>query len=150
MNVSPDGIEFTQSFEGCRLDAYLDEAGIPTIGWGHIEGVELGMTWTQEQADAQFLEDMEPFESTVSNALTVEVTQPQYDALFDFSYNEGSTALLHSTLLAHINAGGDLTGLFEKWDKVREDGVLEVSAGLLRRRKAEDALYSSGDYGVQP
>lgn len=149
MNVSLTGIAFTKRREGCRLVAYLDGAGVPTIGWGHTgPEVHLGLVWTQEQCDAQFLLDIQKYEDAVNNAITVVLTQAQFDALFDFAYNEGCSALLHSTLCAHINAGGSLTGLFEVWDKIRVNGVLVVSEGLLNRRKAEDTLYTTGDYGV--
>jgi GH24 family phage-related lysozyme (muramidase) len=42
--------------ESCRLNAYLDSKGNPTIGWGHLipAGVEWqGLAWTQQQADVQ-------------------------------------------------------------------------------------------------
>lgn len=45
-------IELLKKFEGCRLRAYKDEAGIWTIGWGETLGVKEGMVWTQAQADS--------------------------------------------------------------------------------------------------
>jgi GH24 family phage-related lysozyme (muramidase) len=40
------------SDEGCRLSAYLDSRGIPTIGWGRAgPDVHLGMNCTQAMAD---------------------------------------------------------------------------------------------------
>jgi lysozyme len=41
--------------ESCRLQAYLDTRGIPTIAWGRADAaVHLGMTCTQAEADAWF------------------------------------------------------------------------------------------------
>ena len=45
------GIDLIKSLEGCRTEAYLDQAGIPTIGYGHTLGVKLGDTCSQFQAD---------------------------------------------------------------------------------------------------
>jgi lysozyme len=150
MNVSPDGIDFTQSFEGCSLTPYQDEAGVWTQGYGET-GDDIGPDsppWTQEEATEYFMQRAKAYEDAVNADVTVPLEQYQFDALFDFAYNLGNSALAHSTLIQHINSGGDLTGLFELWDKVRENGELVVSAGLLRRRKAEDALFTSGDYGI--
>lgn len=147
MNTSPQGIAFTQSFEGCSLTPYQDEGGTWTNGIGNTRNVDPEVTITQEQADADFLENIRPVENAI-NAINVAFAQNQFDALQDFGFNEGVEALLHSTLVAHIESGGDLAGLWELWDKIREDSVLTVSKGLLRRREAEDALYTSGDYGT--
>jgi len=59
MKIGAKGIELIQSYEKCRLEAYMPTPDdVPTIGWGHIRGVSLGDTCTQEQADAWFLEDI--------------------------------------------------------------------------------------------
>lgn len=144
---SDQGNAFTKAFESCRLTPYQDEAGVWTNGWGNTHDVDPDVEIMQEQADADFLSNMGPIEDALNN-IAVEFTQPQFDSLRDFAYNEGISALQHSTLLAHIEGGGDIAGLFELWDKLHQNGQLVVSAGLLRRRKAEDVLYSTGDYGV--
>lgn len=49
-----------QDAEFCKLKAYLDSRGFPTIGWGHLipPGIEWqGLVWTQAQADAQLEAD---------------------------------------------------------------------------------------------
>ena len=48
---SHTGLHLTEQFEGCRLTAYPDQGGVPTIGYGHTFGVALGDTCTQEQAE---------------------------------------------------------------------------------------------------
>jgi GH24 family phage-related lysozyme (muramidase) len=67
------GLTLLKRFEGCRLEAYQDSAGIWTIGYGHIEGVSEGQTVTQAQADA-FLCDDAAHTLTVLNLLTGGVT----------------------------------------------------------------------------
>jgi GH24 family phage-related lysozyme (muramidase) len=69
----------------------------------------------------------------------VEVTQNQYDALVSFVYNIGAYHFLFSTCLKDLNAG-DLEGAANGillWNKVAG----KVSAGLVRRRAAEKALF---------
>jgi lysozyme len=147
MNISDAGIAFTKSFEGCSLTAYQDEGGVWTCGWGHVgPDVFQGSVWTQEAADAQFLADYAPVEAMLNECVTAALTQPQFDACGDLAFNIGVEAFVDSTLLKLLNAG-DYAGAAEqilRWDHV--DG--QVSKGLLRRRVAENALFTNGDYGV--
>ena len=39
MKVSDIFLEKLMEMEGCRLVAYRDAAGVPTIGYGHTAGV---------------------------------------------------------------------------------------------------------------
>lgn len=141
MEYSPDGLKLTESFEGCRLQAYLDSVGVPTIGYGHTHGVTMGMTCTQEQADAWLQEDVQGAVQVVNNLVTVPLTQQQFDALVDFTFNLGTGALQHSTLLRLLNSGDyqGAAGEFEKWDKAGG----KVLPGLLRRRQAERDMFNT-------
>lgn len=136
MSYSKHGLSLTQQFESCRLTAYQDIKGVWTIGWGHT-GPEVvkGLVITQAQADALLISDVARFVACVNNCVTVAITQNEFDALVDFSFNLGCQSLKDSTLLRKLNAG-DFHGAaaeFEKWDHA---GGKEV-AGLLRRRLAE-------------
>lgn len=135
-----------QSFEGCELEAYLDVAGIPTIGWGHTgPEVRLGQTITQAEADRLFDEDTDRFESAVER-LAPGSTDNQFAALVSFAYNVGEGALASSTLLRKHKTG-DFEGAadqFPRWNKARVRGQLVPVKGLTRRRMAERALYRSG------
>lgn len=141
MDYSPDGLKLTESFEGCRLAAYLDSVGVPTIGYGHTHGVTMGMTCTQEQADAWLQEDVQGAVQAVNDLVTVPLTQQQFDALVDFTFNLGTGALQHSTLLRLLNSGNyqGAGGEFEKWDKAGG----KVLPGLLRRRQAERDMFNT-------
>ena len=139
MEYSLDGLHLTESFESCRLQAYLDSAGVPTIGYGHTHGVTLGMSCTQEEAEQWLQQDIQVAAQAVNGMVTVALTQPEFDALVDFAFNLGAGNLQKSTLLRLLNAG-DYKGAaaeFEKWD--RAGG--KVMAGLLRRRQAEEQMF---------
>src|ERR1700677_1238307 len=139
---SPNGLALTKSFEGCALTAYDDLRGIPTIGYGHTgPEVHLGLTWTQEQADAALLADTQLAQDCVNEKVMATINQNQFDALVDFTYNAGRGAFSGSTLLVRLNHG-DFAGAaaqFLNW--VWSGGV--IIPGLLRRRKAKQDLFNS-------
>ena len=139
LTYSNHGMAFTESFEDCKLVAYQDQAGVWTIGWGHTAGVSEGDTCTQEMAYAWLIEDMAPVIAAV-NTCEVDLNQMQFDALVDFGFNLGVEALLGSTLWRLVNAR-DFNGAEAQFPRWCHAGGL-VSAGLLRRRKAEDAEFS--------
>jgi len=150
MKLSQAGIDLIKHFEGCRLDAYLCPAGVPTIGYGATgKDVRPGMVWTQAQADERFLHDVASFERDVNSLVKVPMTQGQFDALVSFAYNCGSDidsdtkaeGLGDSTLLRLFNEGhADLAARqFALW--ISKGTAAEV--GLRRRRKAEELLFQS-------
>lgn len=142
MKLGAKGEALIKSYEKCRLVAYLDQKGIPTIGWGHTgPEVHLGLTCTQAQADAWFEQDTRTAVLQVIKSLDVAVNQNQFDALVAFTYNVGVTAEGHSTLIKLVNAGCPIKASteFPKWNHV--DG--KVSNGLTARRAAEKELYLS-------
>ncbi len=142
MKYSKRGLKLTGDFEGCKLTAYMDQAGIWTIGFGHTHGVHQGMTCTQEQADAWLLEDVQDAVDGVNHLVKVKLAQSQFDAIVDFVYNLGVGNLSKSTLLRLVNKG-DFQGAaneFEKWNKA--GGI--ARAGLTRRRLAEKELFLAG------
>lgn len=143
MQYSKIGLkQLTEAFESCRLVAYKDVKGVWTIGWGHTgpEVVE-GLVWSQVTADARLLEDMLRAEDCVNACVMTPITQGEFDALVDFTFNVGCSAFEHSTMLKMIN-GYNFQGAakeFEKWDYAGGKKV----AGLLRRRLAEEVVFNS-------
>lgn len=141
MVYSLDGLHLTESFEGCRLVAYQDVKGIWTIGFGHT-GVEVfpGMTITQAQAEAFLARDIIWAANFVNRNVTAQLTQHQFDAVVDLTFNIGVGNFLHSTLLKLINAGLPVQAAlqFARWSLARG----KVIAGLARRRQAEQALFN--------
>ena len=148
--VNAAALELIKSFEKCRLDAYQDEGGIWTCGWGDTgPDVTEGTHWTQTQADARFEarinREFAPFvENHIEEAPT---TGDQFGAMVSLAYNIGDNAFLTSSVLLfhRLRNYRRAADSFLLWDKVEEDGVLVESAGLLRRRHAERVLYLTPD-----
>lgn len=154
MNLSDSGRAFIKSWEKCSLKAHWDQAGLATIGWGHL----LSTTpWaplrqfpdiTQERADGLFVEDAAPREEGVSISMSnMPLLARQFDALVSLAYNIGVAAFAGSTLRREIIAGRpsqEITAAFLLWNKIRDPktGQMVASLGLTRRRQAEAAMYA--------
>lgn len=67
------------------------------------------------------------------------LTQHQFDALVDFTFNVGCGNFRGSTLLKKLNQG-DVSGAANEFPKWQYAGG-KVLAGLVRRRAAEKALF---------
>ena len=110
-------LDLIKSFEGCRLTAYDDRMpgkvlkpgdrvfGTLTLGWGHVGGVYIGETITQEIADRLLETDVKQVGLGVKNAVTYPINQNQFDALVDFAFNVGLGNFHNSTMLKLINYG---------------------------------------------
>jgi len=137
MEVSNKGLAIIKRFEGCHLKAYRDPVGIPTIGYGHIKNVTMGMEITQAQADAFLKEDCKKAEANVNKYLNkYKFNQNQFDALVSFAFNIGSIDRLTANgtrsiskisqmIPAYCNAGG------------------HILQGLVNRRNAERELFDT-------
>lgn len=139
MSISDNGMKFIQQFEGCRLQAYKDIAGVWTIGWGTTSGVKEGMTITQSQADDMFRKDLEKFDDAV-NALGLSLSQSQHDSLVSFAYNCGIGSLKK---LVMNRTKPQIAEAMLLYNKARVNGVLQPVSGLTRRRKAEHDMFLS-------
>ncbi|HUN42210.1 MAG TPA: lysozyme [Acetobacteraceae bacterium] len=138
------GLELIKRFEGCRLQAYQDVAGIWTIGYGHTGGVTEGMTITQHQADLFLRNDLLATENAVVAAIMQAATaENQFGAMVALAYNIGAGAFKSSTVLRQHLAGNTAAAAdaFLLWDKATIDGKLQVVQGLSNRRHAERSLY---------
>jgi GH24 family phage-related lysozyme (muramidase) len=146
--ISQAAVDIVKHFEGLRLEAYECSAGVWTIGYGTtytaLGPVKAGQRITESEAETLLASDLRLFERRVHDALLVPVTQHQFDALVSFAYNVGAAALAGSTLLRKLHKL-DLGGAadeFLRW--VRADG--QVLPGLVRRRKAERAMFLGRDW----
>jgi lysozyme len=138
------GLALIKHFEGCRLNAYQDVAGIWTIGYGHIHGVSAGMTFTQDQADQALSNDLISIARDVENSLAgANTTDNQLAAMIALAFNIGPPHFASSTVLREHRAGDKqkAADAFLMWNKATVDGVLKVVDGLTNRRKAERTLY---------
>ena len=139
MKLSDKGLELICDSEGCELSAYQDSVGIPTIGFGHTRGVNMGLTCIPQQAQAWLQEDIRPAELAVMRLVDISLQQGQFDALVSFVFNLGETAFATSTLLKKIN-GNDLKGAAEEFGRWVHAGN-QILPGLVTRRAKERALF---------
>ena len=149
--VSPAGLSLIKQFEGCArvrsdglVEAYPDPgtgAAPWTIGWG-ATGPDIGpaTVWTPAQCDARLEADVARHANEVAAAIgDAPTTQAQFDALVSFHYNTGA---IRSATLTKRHIAGDFAAAvaeFARWN--RAGG--RVLKGLIRRRAAEAALYTS-------
>ncbi len=140
MTPSQRCLDLIKSFENCKLTAYLDQAGIPTIGYGSTgPGIELGVTWSQSQANMALVARCNAIGSILNGCVRPTLTQNEFDALVSLCYNIGQGAFRGSKLLKAINTR-DEEGIKQEWlswDHIK--GV--VVQGLLNRREAELELF---------
>ena len=142
MQISETGLELIETSEGFRGVVYKDVAGHPTIGYGHLikPGESFPNGVTNDEAITLLQNDVQIAVIAVNRLVTVTLTQNQFDALVDFTFNLGVGALTYSTLLTLLNEGeysaaGDQ---FLLWDHA--GGV--VQEGLQTRRAADLALWN--------
>lgn len=129
------------------LKAYRDGGGVPTIGFGHTRGVQMGQTCTVEQAENWLSIDLRVFELAVDSLVKVPLNDNQFDALVIFAFNVGVAAFERSTLLRLLNAGNYVAvpEQLMRWVKdqkmVKGKRVTVTIEGLVNRRAAEIALW---------
>lgn len=138
--LSPGGLAQLKEREGGFVANTYDDAGGFAIGYGmHTwkgKPVTKHMQVTQPAADAEILQQIqEVYAPLVDNALTVPVTQPQYDALISLAWNSPTAA---RTLIKKLNAGMALTAQdFQRSATSRG----RPNVGLSTRRRAEFAPF---------
>lgn len=143
MKTNKKGIELIKSFESCKLKAYkLQGEKYYTIGWGHScdKSITKDTVWTQEQADEQFLLDIAPREAVV-RAIAVKkfskINSNQFSALVSYTYNRGTKGL--QELVTNSNS------IYEIGNNIPVywGSAVLYKKGILRRRKAEQQLFTS-------
>jgi GH24 family phage-related lysozyme (muramidase) len=167
MHISTNGVNFIVGYEGNAgmlppskmltgdiYGLYEDGEGNCTVGIGHLvhEGPCISKDISSHKktfpngetiADAlrQLKEDLTFVEKNVNDNVKVQLTQYQFDALVDFTFNEGVNHLKRSILLIDINAGRcDATTITNDFQRYTRHGA------LLHRRNDEVNLFSNGVY----
>ena len=147
MKLDDTGLKLIQGFESYSPVAYLDEAGVPTIGWGHTAGVKMGDTCSLEQAKAFLEQDLKDAEDCVNWTVKVPLTQNEYDALVSVCFNIGSSEFIKSTLLFKINMGDKIGASKEigRWVYITDPKTKQkvIDKGLVNRTTVETALFVS-------
>src|SRR5215813_2296560 len=110
---SPAAVGIIKHFEGYSPITYIDAAGYPTIGFGHLikPGEKIEEPLLGEAAESLLLQDIKPKAAAVNARVSVPLFQEQFDAVVSWTYNLGEGALKSSTMLKKINDGQHEQGL---------------------------------------
>jgi lysozyme len=146
--MTKQGMDLLISFEGLRLNAYLDSGGTPTIGIGstyYEDGtkVKMGDTITADEAFRLCNTLVETvYEKWVRTNIKVQnLSDNQMDALTSLCYNIGPGNLQNSTVWRLINSGtasrSEIEVAWRMWNKSKG----EILPGLVKRRDAELLHY---------
>ena len=153
--VYNQGLQLTKSFEGFRGRLYNDAAGYCTIAYGHVvklapcdgsEPDEFLNGVSEPRGGELLVKDLERAQRAVMTNVgmwaTMNLTDGQYAALCDFTFNVGGGNLKSSTLLQVINAGqfDRVPSQFRRWTMA---GGKELAA-LKARREREIDLFFDG------
>jgi lysozyme len=123
--------------EGYSSAAYRDTAGIATVGFGQADGVKMGDKTDPVRALQVLQNSLDSHAKGMVACIHVPISQREYDAYLDFTYNVGVSAFCHSTLNKKLNSS-DYDGACKellKWDKAGG----KVLPGLVKRRQEEYA-----------
>lgn len=131
--------------------AYPDGKGY-SIGWGTYNNLHDGtkitgrnFNITKQRSDYEIETEMRKTEGILFNKITRELTDEQYAAILDYSYNAGAYSLSknYPNILDAINNGEDISMLATA--AITDSGSGKVLTNLKNRRKDELQLYN-GNY----
>ena len=158
MDISNAGITLLKQLEGWWRNVYLDSAGLPTIGCGHLltrserssgkliidrlATVTYGAGITDEQIEQLLESDLQRPIQAIAVGISVTLSQNQFDALCCFIFNVGVGAFMGSTLRTLLNRGlySQVPDQMMRWVRAHNGGVVP---GLVNRRQAEIALWGA-------
>lgn len=146
LKLSPVGAKLIRFYEGCKLNAYLDAANIPTIGYGNTfyeDGtkVKMGDTITKERAEELFWLIVPKFEDTVKKRITRKLAQNEFDALVSFCYNAGVGYPKPYNIWQHVNDNKPASFMLKYWQSLAITSAGKKLNGLVKRRRSESELY---------
>ena len=150
MIVDEEGKKFLVAQEGLRLRIYRDSKGLSTIGVGHLITLQESLSSTiviagekisylrglsEQQCFNLLTQDLQKVEKEL-NAISIKLTQNQFNALASFIFNIGVHAFRTSTLRKAILKENlkQILVQWQLWDKPSE---------VIPRREREIALWSS-------
>ena len=132
-------MDFLKDKEGFRNEAYLDSAGVPTIGYGFTEGVKMANTISEEEANKRLLREMAKTDQDYNNLVSADLNPHQQAAVKSLLYNIGGPQFEVSKARAALNAGDFETFKKEAAEFRMADG--NVIPGLENRRRDEMDLF---------
>lgn len=132
-------------------EPYYDPVGFPTVGYGHLlsrepwSALDRWPAITEAEADVLLARDMARAAKAVLRLIDVPLTEGQFAALIDFTFNVGAGNLQLSTLRRVVNREDydEVPNQFRRWVFAR--GV--KLPGLVRRRDDEIALWLGAAVG---
>jgi len=130
-----------KEFEGLRTRSYRDAHDHWALGYGETgEHITEGLTITEHEANVWLDNRIYQVSGDIRKAVTVPLTQGQFDALVSLVYNVGITAFRHSTLLKLLNHEKYYEAATEllKWDHSQGKEI----DGLSNRRRSEYRLFN--------
>lgn len=148
--ISSAGLRFIAQWEGFSGTLYNDPLGHCTIGFGHLvhhgrcngsEPERFRRGITRRQGLTLLRKDAARFEASVDRSVRVALRRPQFDALASFAFNVGTNGFEGSTLLRRLNRG-EYAAVPPELMRWTNNGL----PGLVRRRRAEGALFRDGRY----
>lgn len=133
MKTSEHGKKLIKSFETLRLKAYLNERGVPVIGYGHKKGAYIGQIITGQEADRLLDRDIKEAERELC----------AYDRFYMFTQNE------YDALISFVFSGGDLSDLTKEMtikkrkiaDAIKESALKEPDSAIRNRRALERYIF---------
>lgn len=160
MEISQNGLEFIKNEEGCILHPYRDQAGLLSIGVGHLltssekaagavtingASVPYANGITEQQALDLLRQDVKRTEDAINNLVKRRLTQNQFDACVSLAFNIGTGGFAASSALVAINAGklDEVAADFAKWNKITVGGQRQVCDDLVARRQREGELFNA-------
>lgn len=156
LSLSEEGLAFIQGFEDFKDETYIDEAGHPTIGYGHRllpgEDEKFKNGIDNDAALELLAKDVKIAEGVVNRLVKPRLSQSQYDALVSLVYNIGGSAFGDSQVLKRLNSGDYAKAAEEMatWRLVTNPTTKkkEVNQGLVTRRCNELRIFGGGPYGI--
>lgn len=147
METSIKGLVEIVGHEGICLKPYKDSVGVWTIGVGHTnsDGIDPKTMHRDEELTIKeaidlFKHDIKRYENAVNNAVKVNITQEQFDALVSWCYNVGCGGMKNSTAIKRLNSNYSKKSVADAimmWQKPKE---------IVGRRRKEAKLFEFGDY----
>ncbi len=149
--VYDKGVRLTKLSEGFVPRLYNDAARYCSIAYGHLvrkapcdgsEPAALQRGVSEAQGETLLLGDLRRAQRAVTSLVKTNLSDGQYAALCDFTYNVGVGNLQRSTLLKVVNAGEHDRVPFQlrRWNQANG----KEYRGLTIRRQREIALYFEG------
>jgi lysozyme len=138
--------EIIAFFEGKENEAYKDQGGVWTVGYGNTwnrdenRPVQQGDKITDKKALEWLKLAIKDIQDETLKLVKIPINQNQKDSLTSLAYNIGKGAFAKSTLLKLLNQGApkiQVADQFLRWNKVK--GI--ENKGLTIRRKKERELF---------